>query len=104
MACCWLAEYSGSRIAQLSQSLNAHDHLIAGLQEPRRLASEAHARGSAGGDHVARFEGEYSRQIFDQVRNSKYQILGIGLLQGLPVDGETDIQIVRVGDLIGAHD
>src|SRR5260370_10890072 len=101
MACCWLAEYSGSRIAQLSQSLNAHHHLIAGLQEPRRLAREAHARGSAGGDHVARFVGEYSRHIFDQVRNSKYPILGIGVLYGLAVDRETCISHVRVCDLIG---
>ena len=91
-------------VAQVSNTLDAHHHIVAGLQVARRLAREADAAGGSGRDHVAGLEREDAGEVSDQVRNGEDEVARVGVLQLFAVDGQPDVQVVRVGDFIQGDD
>ena len=77
---------------------------FSGLKPALRGAAEAHAGGGAGGDDVAGEQRRDGGDVFDEVRDLEDELAGVGVLQDFAVDGEADVERVRVGDFVGGDD
>ena len=73
--------------------------LVAGLQQPRRVAEHADAGGRAGEDQVAGLERRRLRGVADDLVDPEDQVRGRRVLHRLAVQDRADPERVRIGDL-----
>ena len=73
------------------------------FQEHGRIAVHAHASRCAGRKYIARHQRHGLRQIRDQIGYFEDQVGRIGVLPGLAVEGQGDVQITGIGYLVGCH-
>src|ERR1700678_3944504 len=69
-----------------------------------RLLAHAHPRRRTGGHDVARLQGHEGTQIGDELRHGKNHVARIAVLVSPSVHLEPEIDILRIGDLIGSHE
>src|SRR5262249_29505245 len=82
------------RYGHLADRVDAREHGVARLDR-------AYALGRSGIEHVAGIEGVEGRAPFDQLAAIVDQLLGTAVLLELPVDGNPERHVVRIGNLVG---
>ena len=90
-----------NRVFQRAQPFDGDPHHVTGPQPALGFAGRPHTAGRARGDQVARFQGHKRGEVCNQFIDGKDRVAGIGRLQNFAVDGELNVQIVGVGDLVG---
>src|SRR5205823_7925799 len=74
------------RILERSDAVDPDFHFVACLEEDRRHAREADARGRAGKHQVAYLQCINVREIGHDLRHSENELAGVGILQRFSVD------------------
>src|SRR5665811_228422 len=88
-------------LSLLAQVRDAEGDGVAGLEVFRLwLHTEAHARGGAGNDDVARLQDKKLRAVPDDMPAIEDHGFGIAALALLAVDVEPHVEILRVFDLV----
>src|SRR5262245_5188886 len=82
-----------------TQPVDLHFHLVAALEEYRRLPGEPHPGRGAGGDDVAGLQRDRRAQELDQLGHLEDQLIGPRVLHHLAVEAQLDAEVVRVLDL-----
>src|SRR5205085_1909876 len=88
----------------LSEPLDREPHRIARPQEARRLEAGADPGWGPGRDHVARIERREMADIADDVVDAEDQVGGVAVLPPLAIDLGPELQLARVGYLVGGHE
>src|SRR3954470_19157815 len=101
----WSAPVSGGDVMlDRSEVLDLDPHAVARREEARRVERHADARRRAGEDEVPGPEGDRLRQEAHVLVAPEDQVLGAGVLPELAVDPGAQLQVPRVGDLVGGGD
>src|SRR5687767_5859599 len=64
-------------LALLAELVDAEAHDVTRTQIDRRLLSEPHARGRAGGNHIARMQAHHGAEIADDGRNAENHVAAV---------------------------
>src|SRR6185369_10867929 len=86
-----------------TQARDAEAHLVARLEERRRLHPHADARRRAGRDEVAGPERHEAAAVRDELGDAEDHRARRSVLAALAVDVEPHREVLRVLDLVGGH-
>src|SRR4051812_45350357 len=91
-------------LSQLADAFDVADELLAGLDEPLRVAADAHTgRGTAEDDVAGQQRGEPGQPL-DQLRHGDDEVAGAAALHGLAVEGAGQLEVVGVVELVDGDD
>src|SRR5262245_12985598 len=93
---------SGSTLC-FDPELDFSDFLDASLQ-PVAIRQLPHACRRAGGDEIARAQGQHAGQEADVVAQPADHVTGVRVHDGLAVLLDADLEVLRLVDLIARHD
>ncbi len=91
-------------VGELADPVDADRHGRAVAEEDLRVARVAGPAGAARRDEGARQQRRGARQVRDEGGHRTDHLAGRRVLHDLPVDDGPDVQILRVGDLVGGDD
>src|SRR6476646_5360015 len=91
------------RVVRLAEPGDLHPDPVAGLQESRRVHLGAYSRGCTRDEDVAGSQPEDRAHALDQPCNVDDHVAGVAVLAELVVDPHPDVELLRVGHLVGGE-